>query len=334
MRWIVQTRGGSEPGDGAGGLRYDTCVESRHPWVGCAVQRGRVVWQSGHDVETTWRSAAKPIQLATSIASLGDPWLREEELAIGAASHSGEPRHVRWVREVLARFDVAESDLKCGAHPPVHAPSADALAREGEQASAIHNNCSGKHAFMLAAAARNGWPLDYRPADHPLQRAILERVVEWSGQEPRLAVDGCGVPTFCLHLSAIARAWSVVAEAMADPLDRTRLGKIGLAMAAHAGLTSGTERLEESVVRHCGVPLAAKIGAQGVFCMALPDRGLGIAVKVLSGVSEALPAAVSATLRAVAADAWTEPPLWRFREVRNVVGRLVGFYSDSAGPDG
>ena len=332
MRWIVQTRGGLDGADDPATGQPFCAVESRHPWVAVAVQRGQIVWQLGPDIATTWRSAAKPFQLATSLALLGDPCLPQEELAVGAASHSAEPRHLRWVRAILARFDVAESALLCGTHPPVFGPAADAILRRGGAFSAVHNNCSGKHAFMLAAAARQGWPLDYRPPEHPLQRAILARVQQWTGHPVQCALDGCGVPTFCLPLSGIARAWAVLAEAMVDEADPTRLGRIGQAMARYPDLTSGTERLDESVVRHCATAMVAKIGAQGLFCMALPDRGMGIAVKVLSGCSDALPTAVSAALAEVAPDVWQEPPLWRFREVRNVAGRLAGLYSDAADP--
>ncbi len=332
MRWILQTRGGLHV-DGERALDLDLCVEARHPWSAIAVRSGQIVYQTGPDGRTPWRSAAKPIQLATCLELLGDPWLRAEELAVGAASHSGQPIHVRWVREILARFDVAESDLRCAPHPPMHTGSADEVLRAGRPFTDIHNNCSGKHAFMLATAMRSGWSIDYRPPDHPLQRRIAARVREWAGVAPELALDGCGVPTFCLPLSAIARAWSVVAEAMADDLDRTRLGRIGRAMAEHPELTSGSERFDASVVHHARAPMAVKIGAGGVFCIALPDRGLGLAVKVWSGSTDALPAAVSRALAEVAPDAWMEPPAWRFVEVRNVAGRLAGLYSDAAGAD-
>lgn len=322
MPEIVQTRGGI---DGT----LATVIEARHPWSAAAVVDGQLVWQRGDDLETTWRSAAKPLQLAVCLELLGKPNLRDEELAIGAASHSGEPSHLRWVREVLARFDVAEADLRCGTHPPVHEASAQAILRADGDFSAIHNNCSGKHAFMLAAAARQRWPLDYRPPEHPLQQRILAQVSAWTGCQPRLAVDGCGVPTFCLPLSAIARGWAVLAAAMTPGAEPALLGAVGRAMAAQAWLTSGTGRLDESIVRHAAEPLAGKVGAQGLFCIALPQRRMGLAIKVHSGSSEALPAAVASALRQAAPGAWREPEAWRLREVRNVAGLLVGWYGDA-----
>jgi L-asparaginase II len=290
----------------------------------------------GDDCVTPLRSSAKPFQLACSLEALDDPPLAEDELAIGAASHSAEPGQVAIVERLLARFGLDAGELRCGAHPPIHAPSAEAILRGGGAFTDLHNNCSGKHTFMLAAAKQNGWAPDYRPPEHPLQRRMIDRMHAWAGEAPGLAVDGCGVPTFCLSLSGIALAWSRVAEAMAAaPPGRARdamtdrLGRIGRAMAARPDLTSGEGRLDLSVVRAAREPMAVKIGAMGVFCIALPARGLGLAVKVRTGSTEALPAAVAGALAELAPGAWDEPAGWPLREVRNVVGRLVGEWQTS-----
>jgi L-asparaginase II len=311
-------------------------VEAAHPFSAVAIRHeltsAEVIWQVGSDVLTPWRSAAKPFQLATSLELLGDPAVTEFELAIGAASHSAEDSHVDLVRGLLARFDVGEWDLRCGTHPPMHQPTADAILRRGGHFSEVHNNCSGKHAFMLAATARQAWPLDYRPVDHPLQRRILLDIERWTEEQPRLAVDGCGLPTFCLPLSGIARAYGALAFATHRVLAGTatptelRLGRIGKAMARHPEVTSGSERLDLSVVRHGLEPILGKIGAQGVFCLALPLRNLAIAIKVHSGVGEALGAVIAYALEQVAPGAWHRGERWRFLEVHNWAGDLVGDY--------
>ncbi len=298
-------------------------VESVHPFS-VALARGERVELAGPDVETTFRSAAKPFQLACALEALGDPAVSDEELAVGAASHSAEPVHVAIVERLLARFGLGADELRCGAHAPMHAPSAEALLRAGQGITQLHNNCSGKHTFMLAASVAQGWPRDYRDPDHPLQRRIAEALFACCGQRGPLATDGCGVPTFGLPLSAIARGWARVAEAMDDD---SGLGRVGRAMAAHPELTSGTGRLDLEVVRHAHEPVAVKIGAQGLFCLAFPRRALGVAVKVRSGSGDALPAAVSATLTRFVPGAFTEPEDWTLRRVRNVVGRVVGEWS-------
>ena len=314
---ILQTRG--------------DCVESEHPASAVAVRDGAVVWRAGDDRETTFRSASKPFQLACSLATLGDPTLPTQWLAVGAASHSAEPAHLAIVEDILRRFGAPASGLRCGAHPPVHAPSAEAILRAGGSFTDLHNNCSGKHSFMLAAARHAGWDEDYRPFEHPLQQRIAARLTDWMAHAPTHAVDGCGVPTFVQPLSAVARAWSRVAEAMDDAANgravdewALRLGRVGAAMAAHPELTSGTGRLDLDVVRAAEEPMAVKVGAMGLFCIALPARRTGVAVKVHSGAGDALPALVAWALAQAAPGAWREPEAWELRAVRNVVGRAVG----------
>jgi L-asparaginase II len=313
-------------------LQYrGTCVESEHPVSALAVCDGAVVWRAGFDLETTFRSASKPFQLACSLDALGDPEMPVEALAVGAASHSAEPVHIALVESILARFGATADGLRCGAHAPVHVESAEAVIRAGGAYTDLHNNCSGKHAFMLAAALRNGWDADYRPPAHPLQQRIAERLTAWMEHTPSLATDGCGVPTFVQPLSAVGRAWARVAVAM-DAVNRgapadtweARLGRVGNAMAAHPELTSGTGRLDLDVVRAAKEPMAVKIGAMGLFCMALPARRMSVVVKVHSGVSEALPALVSWALSEAAPGAWEEPAQWAATRVRNVVGLDVG----------
>lgn len=315
---VVQTRGAVR--------------ETEHPFVVAVADAGRDAALAGEDRVTPFRSAAKPFQLTTSLGLLGDPALPDDELAIGAASHNGEPRHVALARRVLARFDAPESGLRCGGHPPSHAPSAEALIRAAVPITDIHNNCSGKHAFMLAAARKRGWDADYRPPSHPLQLENGALLAALAGHTPELATDGCGVPTFCLPITAIARAWSHLAVAMAGGSSgqgdavSARLGLVGNAMARHPELTSGEGRLDLSLALATREAYVGKIGAQGVFCIALPERGRGLAVKVTSGSSEALGAAVAWALATFAEGAFSPPEDWPPTQVRNVVGDLVGDY--------
>jgi L-asparaginase II len=311
--------------------RRGPAVESVHPFSVAFVRDREEPVVLGADRVTTFRSASKPFQLATSLEVLGDPDLPDDELAVGAASHSAEPAHLAVVERILARFGLDASGLRCGAHPPVHEPSARAILRAGGEFTDLHNNCSGKHSFMLAAATRAGWAADYRPPSHPYQVLVRARLDAWADAASEIATDGCGVPTFIYPLSAVARAWSRVAIAM-RAVDRgeglappdARIGRVGWAMARRPDLTSGTGRLDLDVVRAAREPMAVKIGAMGLFCIALPARGAAIAVKVASGSGEALPAAVAWSLARFAPGAFAEPEPWALREVRNVVGLVVG----------
>jgi L-asparaginase II len=313
---VIQTRGG--------------CVESIHPASAVAVRDGRIVWSAGEDISTTFRSASKPFQLACSLEALGDPSLPVDELAVGAASHSAEPVHLEIVQRILQRFGASESGLLCGSHGPMHVPSAEAVIRANQAYSSLHNNCSGKHAFMLAASQKNGWHDDYRSIEHPLQRTIASRLAHWMEYAPAVAVDGCGVPTFAQPLSRVAMAWAHVARAMVSPSSepwQQRLGTIGNAMAAHPELTSGTGRLDLDVVRAASEPMAVKIGAMGLFCIALPSQSLGVAMKVHTGSTDALAPWIAWVLSHLAPSTWHQPPSWEFLMVRNVVGREVGGWS-------
>lgn len=314
---VLQTRG--------------SCIESVHPFSAVAVtDDGQPMRVLGEDRPTTWRSAAKPFQLAVALELLGDPEMPPESLAVGAASHSAEPVHLALVRGLLDRFRLDPAGLRCGAHPPAHVPTAEAILRAGGSFSDLHNNCSGKHAFMLAAALHQGWDPDYRPPTHPLQRAIVDRVASWTGTSLALATDGCGVPTFCLRLSGIARAWMRLAVAMAAEPEG-RMGRIGGAMAAHPHLTSGTGRFDLAVAGLATEAVAVKIGAMGVFCVALPARRMGVAVKVHSGNTDALAAALPAVLQAFAPGSLVVPADWSFRCVHNVVGAVVGSWDVAKG---
>lgn len=304
------------------------CVESVHPISVCAVREGELLFAEGPDLETAFRSASKPMQLAVSLAHLGDPAdLSPQQLAVGAASHSAEPQHLQIVEELLARFGCVQEQLRCGAHPPMHTPSAERVLREGGSFTNLHNNCSGKHAFMLAASKREGWALDYREPEHPLQLDMRAQMSAWMQHEPSLVIDGCGVPTFVQPISCAARAWSQLATAMAEQDGdawQRRLHRVGWAMAGHPELSSGTGRLDVDIVRHAREPLAVKVGAAGLFCIAHPRSRTGITVKVHSGVSEALPVAVEWALARVLPQLFERPVDWELTLVRNVVGREVG----------
>ena len=298
-------------------LRNGLC-ESVHPVSAVAVVDGRVTWSSGEDLGTFWRSASKPFQLETSLSCLAPDVvaaLDERMLAVGAASHSGQVEHVALVRELLARFGLEEAALQCGAHPPAHADSAKQVATPGN----VHNNCSGKHTFMLAACVAQQWPLDYRPLTHPLQQRNAHRLDGLCGITHQTGVDGCSIPTFFGPLSGMARAWSHLAEAMHD--GDGLLHRIGWAMHRQPFFVSGSERLDLAVTTQAQEPLAVKVGAEGLFCIARPQQRMGIAVKVHSGNVDALAVAVKAVLEQLGVKVQGD---WPWSRVLNVRGVEVG----------
>jgi L-asparaginase II len=181
----------------------------------------------------------------------------------------------------------------------------------------LHNNCSGKHTFMLAACAAQHWARDYRPLEHPLQqknRALLESL---GGAKLGVGVDGCSVPTFFAPLSAMARTWAALASAVKR--DDGVLGRIGHAMHAQPFFVSGSERLDLLVTQRASEPLTVKVGAEGLFCVARLTRGQGLAVKVHSGNADALAVAVKHVLDAVGVRLSGDWPWTQVRNVRDVV---------------
>ena len=177
-------------------------IESVHRgrYVVCDAQ-GETLYSLGDPEGYVYlRSAAKPFQALPLVFSgaADELGIAGEELAVACASHSGEPRHLAAVRSILRKAGLSDNDLQNGTHPPLYAPAAAALARSGEEPKAIHGNCSGKHAGMLAVCVHEGWETgSYRDPSHPLQRWILEVVARFCSlrsDEIVLGSDGCGVP--------------------------------------------------------------------------------------------------------------------------------------------
>lgn len=319
--------------------RRGAAVETQHPVRVVVARDAEIVAQTGPALRSPWRSAAKPFQLWGSLEALGDPMLESVDVAIGASSHAGQEGHVAHIRGLLASFGLSEDGLLCGAEPPLHRPTWESMLHRGEAHIALHNDCSGKHSFMLAACERNGWDRDYRPPSHPLQQRILALITDWAGEAPDLATDGCSIPTAVLSIDGMALAWARLAACMAEAGDTwpdpqrslretdagtSRAASIGWAMARHPWWTSGDDRLDLAVARAARVPMVGKIGAQGIFCMAFPDERLGVAIKVASGDEDALAVAVDAVCQQLLGAAWQPFEPWAAHTVRNVVGWKVG----------
>lgn len=246
------------------------------------------------------RSAAKPFQALVVIqeGAADAAAMSDEEIAILCGSHGGEPEHLRIVRGLLERLGLGPADLACGPHAPMHEPTARRLVREGDEPTRLHNNCSGKHAGMLALAIHRGWSTDgYEGAEHPVQRRIASEIVRWSGvPETRLleGVDGCGVVCFGLPLRSIARAGAALAVAAAE--GEPGPARVVSAMQDHPWMVAGTDRLCTELMRATEGRILAKVGAEGVYCAFLPNRGLGVAIKVEDGARRAAEVSLVALL--------------------------------------
>jgi len=281
-------------------------------------------------VLTFHRSAAKPFQalplVEEGVASrLG---LTEAELALCCASHEGEAEHVAGARSILAKAGADESLLRCGPHAPYSASAAGALAEAGARPGRIHNNCSGKHAGMIALALGMGWdPADYHLAEHPVQRRMADEVVRWSemrAEEIATAVDGCGVVCFATPLDVMAGAFARYTAA-ADAGDPA--AEVVRAMTAHPFMVGGTGRTCTDVMDVAGDRVFVKLGAEGVYGGGVRGQGIGFAIKVEDGGRRAVEVALVRVLASLGAiDDEEVGRLARHGnpKVRNTLGDVVG----------
>jgi L-asparaginase II len=255
--------------------------------------------------------------------------LTSAELAVTTASHSGEPLHVAAVRSILHKAGLSEQALACGAHPPMHQPSANTLVEAGLQAARVHNNCSGKHAGMLALSRLHAWRIDgYHESSHPVQQRVVQTLAHWADVPSHamdVAVDGCGLPTFALPLDRVAAA---CARFAATACDRgSAAGRVFAAMAAHPEYVAGTDRLCTEVMRVTEGRVFAKVGAEGYYCAGSPEARLGIALKVEDGAKRAAEAALIQVLHDVNLVRGAEHPLlagFAAPPVLNTRGEQVG----------
>ena len=229
------------------------------------------------------RSSAKPFQLAPFVASgrFDEFELGTDALAIMAASHSGEDRHVRLVQEILRRAGLTSSVLQNQVHAPYDTETAQRLIRDREQPTVLRGNCSGKHAGMVLFARASGWPIDsYWHPGHPVQRLALETISALSDvpiEQVATATDGCGVVTFGMPLRGLALAFARLADpsAVADPPLRSALTRIRDAMMAHPELVGGERRrIDTALMRAYPRRVVSKGGAEGVLAMGVPPGAL------------------------------------------------------------
>ncbi len=280
---------------------------------------------------THWRSCAKPFQVMPMVEAGGFDALGwgEERLALSCASHGGEPEHVAIAAAMLADLGLGEDDLACGPHEPLSERGARLLREAGRPPTRLHNNCSGKHAAMLARARTAGWPTaGYHAAAHPVQQGCLASVVRWSGLDAGRvgrAVDGCGVVEYSLSLIGMATAYARLGQAAVD--GEPGPARVVRAMGAHPFLVGGTDRFDTILMEETAGRVICKVGAEGVHSAASLDVGVGVAIKAEDGAGRAqYPALLRALQMVDALPAQLPPRLAEFarRPVVNTRGETVG----------
>jgi L-asparaginase II len=306
-------------------------VESRHRGAVAVIDdAGGVAFQAGDiDMAVFPRSAVKALQALPLVESgaadrLG---LTGAEIALACASHNGEPAHVATALAMLGKAGRDAACLECGVQWPSQQAAALALAASGARATALHNNCSGKHAgFICLACDMGDDPAGYVGPDHPAMRRVTAALAETTGtalDARNRGTDGCSIPTYAIPLRALALAFARFGSGRTLPGDRaTAAARIRAAVAAHPFMVAGANRFDTEVMQAFGARVFVNVGAEGVHCAALPDRGLGIAVKCDDGAGRAAELVMAAMIARYAGDG--VPERWRRPVLRNWNGIEVG----------
>lgn len=257
---------------------------------------GKTVFELGDPSTVTYfRSAAKPLQLIPCVTSgAADAFgFTEEEIALAAASHSGEPRHVRIAGQMLDKAGLSADDLKCGTHAPFNETEHNRLLRAGYKPTRLHNNCSGKHAAMLAFAKHIGADTaTYDSSDNRIQKRILKCIADFTEvpeNEIAIGIDGCAAPNFAVPVAAMAKSFTnLIRPAKFHESIRDACSRIVSAMTKHPELIGGSNGLDTQLMQAAPDRIISKVGADGVWlcgvllCERWPT-GLGIALKVADG---------------------------------------------------
>lgn len=281
-------------------------VESRHlAHVAVCDAAGATVLACGESERSVFpRSAIKVFQAIPLIetGAADAMGLDTGDLSLACASHSGEAGHVARAAAVLAKAGLAEAHLECGCHWPFEQRVALELARRGEEPGPLHNNCSGKHAGFLCTAVHEGEdPSGYVAAEHPVQRRVRDVLADLTrtrpGEDEPAGIDGCSIPTYAAPLHRFAEGFARLAAGHDVDAARAAAGqRLMKACMAEPWLMAGSRRACVTLMEAAPGRVFAKTGAEGVFCGAVPELGLGFALKIDDGATRASEAAVAAVL--------------------------------------
>jgi L-asparaginase II len=264
-------------------------------------EQGQIVQAWGNPDRIIFpRSSCKMIQALPLIESgaadaLG---LTPAHLALACASHQGAALHVNMARDWLAGLEMGEPDLRCGPHEPLDQTERDRLVRDHEGPCQLHNNCSGKHSGFLTVVKHLKAGPEYIALDHPLQKAIRITTEEVTGETVAgHGIDGCSAPNFAISLGGLARGMAGFAKAQDSGTARERaMNRLRTAMAAHPELVAGEGRSCTELMRAMGGKVSIKTGAEAVFVAMIPEKKLGLALKIEDGTTRASEAALVAIL--------------------------------------
>ncbi|PKM90228.1 MAG: L-asparaginase [Firmicutes bacterium HGW-Firmicutes-12] len=311
-------------------------VESLHRGVIVVIDsHGKKIASAGDSTYYTFiRSAAKPIQ-ALPVLEKGAAehfGFSVEEIALIMSSHSGEQGHVHIGLQLMEKIGLEAKYLQCGTHPPLHKATAKELATRGQAPSVFHCTCSGKHAGMLALAKYLKLSLDdYFQLKHQVQQMMLNTIAELADlniASIEVGTDGCGVPVFAMPVERMAYIYARWANPSDLSVERIKACNIlQEAITTYPEVVAGTGRLASDLMKVTDKKLLAKDGNEGIFCIGLPSKGWGIAIKIEDGNTRAVGPVVIETLRQLGIlteDEYKKLSSYSRIELKNYRGELIG----------
>jgi L-asparaginase II len=297
-------------------------------------------WLAIHDPErplasrdqfplTFVRSSMKPFQvLPFVLTGAADAFaVTDAELALMCSSHNGQPFQTELVQGLLDRAGLPVDALHCGAHAPYFEPDAHDMLRRGEAPTALHNNCSAKHAGFLLLCRHNGWPTEsYLDPQHPAQQLIQTTIKSLAGiadDQFVVGIDGCSAPTFAFPLDRLALLFSQLAKPSTGPY-QAALERVSRALQAHPRHIAGDTRFDTTLMT--AGPFIAKGGAEALHAGVHVPTGKAWAVKIADGGRRAASVTVLAWLAAQGLIDLNQESLVPYRAgiLKNHAGLLVG----------
>ena len=275
-------------------------IESIHVAYAVVVnEKGDVVFASGDpEYITCARSVLKPFQAAATVKSGATKAVGfiEEELALMCASHNGEEIHVKTAKSMLGKLELTVESYECGTHSPYHKGTRDSLLAQGKEWTALHNNCSGKHAGMLCLARHlEGDITGYTRREHPVQEHIFNYLQSITGLKriPH-SIDGCSAPTPFLSLKTVAGLFQKLVSGNDPTLD-----KLFTAMTNHPYIIAGEKRFDTTFNEVMSGRAVTKVGGEAIRGIGIrtdSEKTWGMALKVLDGTQRAAPVVALAVL--------------------------------------
>jgi L-asparaginase II len=267
-------------------------LESFHRGSVCIVNTGNeIVYSAGDPYQVCYpRSAMKLLQVMPLLIRNGMEHFgfTLEEIAVMCGSHNAEPDHVRAVTSILQKIGLDKQALNCGPQYPSSKKDANELIRNNEKPHHIHNNCSGKHAGMLAMCVLMGWPVEnYIAPEHPVQQSIREicsMMYEYPVEKMVMALDGCSAPIFSVPVYNQAIAYkNLVSNAHASHSINKACGIVVEAVSRYPFMVAGTKRYCTDMMQITAPHIIGKTGAEGIFCLGFTEKKLGVCIKIDDG---------------------------------------------------